>query len=86
VFGGFSRRPPWAAGWFWFWGGLKVTNKQRNFEFGYRDGVNGRAFRREYADYPGYLDGWDAGNCDRPSLDELLGVDIGKEQSTGCLI
>jgi len=62
-----------------------VTNKQRNFEFGYREGFNGRPFRQDLAGYPGYAEGWDAGNCDRPSLDELLGVDVDKERSAGCL-
>ena len=61
-----------------------MTNKQKNFEFGYKAGIQGKPFRKELADYAGYLDGWDAGNCDRPSLEELIPIDVAKERSTGC--
>lgn len=54
----------------------------QSFEKGYRDGYNDREMTS--TDYA-YDAGWDAGNCDRPSLDELLPMDVAKERSTRCL-
>lgn len=57
----------------------RSRNEQKNYDTGYRHGYNGRELRVELAAYPGYADGWDAGHCDRPSLDELLPLDRAKE-------
>jgi len=63
-----------------------MTNRQKNYEFGYREGFKGLPVRREFiAKYPGYYDGWDAGNCDRPTLEEMIPIDIEHEASESCL-
>ena len=62
-----------------------MSNRAKNYETGYRMGINGVPFNPEFAKYTGYEDGWDAGNCDRPTLDEILPIDVAKERSTGCL-
>ena len=63
-----------------------MSNKQRNYEAGYRAGFSGKPFNAELTKYTGYDDGWDAGNCDRPTLEELMPLDVAKERSTGCLV
>ena len=62
-----------------------MSNRQHNYEYGYRQAMHGRPYKPELATYLGYDDGWDAGNCDRPTGDELQPVDVEKERSTGCL-
>jgi hypothetical protein len=64
-----------------------MTNaRKHNFEIGYKHGINGKAMNQSLADnYPGYADGWDAGWCDMPTLEELIPIDVAKERSTGCL-
>jgi hypothetical protein len=62
-----------------------MSNRQKNFEIGYRQGYNGIEYKPELSKYAGYDDGWDAGNCDRPTLEELIPMDRNKEASTGCL-
>lgn len=62
------------------------TNRQKNFDIGYRHGMKGIPFRRDLMSYPGYEEGWDAGNSDRPTLEESMPMDVAKERSTGCLI
>ena len=63
-----------------------MTNKQKNYEFGYKAGYTGKLYRKDLSRYPGYDEGWDHGNCDRPSLDEILPMDFGKEASLNCLL
>lgn len=62
-----------------------MTNRTKNFNTGYKQGFEGVPFNITLDQFPGYADGWDAGNCDRPTLDELLPLDVAKERSTGCL-
>lgn len=66
--------------------GNEMTNKQRNFEAGYQAGLFGVEFNPNLAQYIGYADGWDCGNCDRPTFDEMTPIDMAKERSTGCLL
>ena len=47
------------------------------FDAGYDDGYNGRTFSDAW-DCESYDAGYDAGNCDRPSLEELS-MDVAKE-------
>jgi hypothetical protein len=58
----------------------RVSNRQKNFNFGYRAGLRGDAYRPELSKYPGYDEGWDGGNSDRPSLDDLA-LDVASERS-----
>ncbi len=65
--------------------GKTMTNREANYAAGYRAGISGNAYNASLDIYTGYSDGWDHGHCDRPTLDELMPLDIGKERSTGCL-
>jgi hypothetical protein len=49
----------------------KTSNRDKNFNFGYAAGMRGDAYRPELSKYKGYDEGWDGGNSDRPSLDDL---------------
>jgi len=55
------------------------TNRERNFEIGYRQALKGIAYNAELSRYGGYDAGWDAGNSDRPSLDDLT-LDVASER------
>ena len=63
----------------------KKSNRQKNWEIGYRQGYNGKPLNQDLVKYPGYYDGWDAGYCDMPTLEERIPIDIAKERSTACL-
>lgn len=62
-----------------------MTNRQRNYEAGYKAGINGKPFNRELVKYTGYEEGWDHGHCDMPTLEELIPIDIEHEASEACL-
>ena len=50
----------------------------------YRDGYKGRKYSqadRTDEEENAYYEAYDAGECDRPSLDEAMGVDYQKEMS-----
>lgn len=55
-----------------------MSSELYDWNAGYREGYAGRTAK---INSDAYLDGYDIGNCDRPSLDELKPLDIGKEQS-----
>lgn len=57
----------------------RTRNEQRNFEIGYRFGLKGLPHNPSLANYAGYSEGWDAGNSDRPSLDDLT-LDVASER------
>lgn len=57
-----------------------VSSRQRNFNIGYNQAMKGAAYNPALAAYAGYAEGWDAGNSDRPSLDDLT-LDIASERS-----
>jgi hypothetical protein len=46
-----------------------MTNKQKNYEIGYRDGMAGKPFKTERSKFTGYSDGWQDGNSAVPILD-----------------
>ena len=59
-----------------------LRSEIQDFERGYKHGYNCQEMQSTtYA----YECGWDAGNCDRPSLDELMPMDVQKERSDRCL-
>lgn len=57
-------------------------NEKRNFEVGYKQAMAGKPANEKLYDYRGYADGYDAGSCDRPSMEEAIGIDIRKEQNS----
>ena len=56
-----------------------ATTNQDVFDMGYADAMAGRKFNEAYDGDRHYEDGFDAGQCDRPTLDELMPLDAAKE-------
>lgn len=51
----------------------KLSTREKNYNYGYAQAMRGVPFDPALAKYAGYEEGWDAGNCDRPTpVDELL--------------
>lgn len=60
----------------------RTRQEQRDYDAGYAAGFRGRALDIDRAKQsPAFEEGHDDGNCDRPTLDELLPIDAGKEAS-----
>ena len=54
--------------------------RSEDYEAGYRDGFNYSQTPLDWsAVSEDYVDGWDDGNCDRPSMEELS-LDVAKER------
>lgn len=51
-----------------------MTNKQKNYEIGYRDGMASKLFKPERSKFAGYSDGWNDGDSARPILDSDLPI------------
>jgi hypothetical protein len=62
-------------------GETTMTNKQKNFNIGYKQAITGNSYNTELSKYPGYDEGFDAGHCDRPTLDDLMPLDVAKESN-----
>lgn len=61
-------------------------SERKCYEMGYRRGYSGQPMVESFAEKsPHYATGWDHGNCDRPSLEELMPIDIDHEASDACL-
>jgi hypothetical protein len=64
----------------------KRNARRHNYDIGYKYGYAGRDYDKGLAErYPGYSEGWEDGDSDRPSLDELIPLDWQREQSDRCL-
>jgi hypothetical protein len=57
----------------------RSPNEQFNFNLGYRRALRGVKYEPRLGAYKGYAEGWDAGNSDRPSLDDLT-LDVASER------
>lgn len=51
-----------------------MSSYQKNYDWGRGQAMRGVPFSADLAKYPGYEEGWDAGNEERPipMIDELL--------------